>query len=103
MLAPGGAQNVFVHSLVEVGVAGLAALSVFIGAMHVRIAIALNKRPAPRTFMRLAFAVSLLLLLHGVSDSSLDLPGVVWLYALLLGAACGVATAKSSRNSGAQT
>jgi O-antigen ligase len=102
MLAPGGAQNVFVHWLVEAGAAGLAALLIFVGAMHIRIAIALNQRPAPRTFMRLAFAASMLMLLHGVSDSSLDLPGVVWLYALLLGAACGVATAKSSRSSGNQ-
>jgi len=100
MLAPGGAQNVFVHWLVEAGAAGLTAFLAFIGAMHIRIAIALNKRPAPRTFMRLAFALSMLLLLHGVSDSSLDLPGVAWLYALLLGAACGVATAKPSRNTG---
>jgi hypothetical protein len=29
-----------------------------------------------------------------MTDSSLDLPSAVWLYALLLGAACGVATGR---------
>jgi hypothetical protein len=36
------------------------------------------------------------MLLHGMADSSLDLPSAVWLYALLLGAACGVATGRRS-------
>jgi O-antigen ligase len=101
MLSPGDARNVFVHWLVEAGVVGLAAILVFIGAMHVRIVGALSQRKAPRTFARLAIAAGLLLMLHGVSDSSLDLPNVVWLYALLLGAACGVATARSSSKNAA--
>ena len=37
-----------------------------------------------------------LTLLHGVSDSSLGLPSAAWLYALLLGAASGIATLKRS-------
>jgi O-antigen ligase len=92
MLAPGGAQNVFLHWLVEAGVLGFIALILVLSAMHIRIASGLNERGAGRTLVRLSFAVGLLLLLHGVSDSSLDLPGVAWLYALLLGIACGVAS-----------
>lgn len=96
MLAPGDVQNAFVHLLVETGVVGVAAIVLFVGAMHVRILGSLAQRRAPRTFTRLALATGAFLLLHGVADSSLDLPSVVWLYALLLGAACGVATTKSS-------
>ncbi len=101
MLSPGDVQNVFVHWLVEGGIVGLAAVLLFIGAMHIRIISALGQRKAPRTFARLAIAAGLLLMLHGVSDSSLDLPDVAWLYALLLGAACGVATARSSSQNAA--
>jgi hypothetical protein len=97
MLAPGGAQNVFLHWLVEAGAAGLALMLAILGAMHLRIVTAMTHRGAVRTFLRLAVAAGLLLLLHGVTDNSLDLPGVTWLYALLLGAACGVATMKSSK------
>lgn len=96
MLAPGDAQNVFIHLLVEAGVLGFGTVMLVIGAMHIRIVASLSRRRAPRTFPRLAIAAGALLLLHGVSDSSLDLPGVIWLYALLLGAACGIATTKSS-------
>jgi O-antigen ligase len=101
MLAPGDVQNLFVHWLVEGGVVGFAAILLFIGAMHVRIVASIGRRRAPRTFTRLAIAAGALMLLHGVSDSALDLPGVVWLYALLLGAAAGVATTKSSSQSAA--
>jgi O-antigen ligase len=97
MLAAGDTQNVFVHWLVETGVVGLAAILAILGAMHVRMYVALGRRKTPRTFLRLAFAAGFLMLLHGLSDSSLDLPSAVWLYALLLGAACGVATGRRSR------
>jgi O-antigen ligase len=94
MLAPGEAHNVFVTWLVEVGIVGLALLVFAIVAMHTRIFAALRSRRTPRTFLRLAVMASALVLLHGVTDSSLDLPSAVWLYAFLLGAACGVATGR---------
>ncbi|HVY88055.1 MAG TPA: hypothetical protein VG942_04255 [Hyphomonadaceae bacterium] len=93
MLAPGHAQNVFVTWLVEAGIVGFVALALCLLAMHARIFSALGSRRVPRTFIRLAVVAGLLLLLHGVSDSSIDLPTVVWIYALLLGSACGLATA----------
>jgi O-antigen ligase len=99
MLAPGGAQNIFVHWLAEAGIVGLAAILAVLGAMHLRIITAMSQRGAVRTFLRMAIMASLLLLLHGVSDSSLGLPGVTWLYALLLGAACGVATTRTKQRS----
>lgn len=99
MLAPGGAQNVFLHWLVETGVIGITAILLVLIAMHVRIFSGFRERGAARTLLRLSVAVGFFLLLHGVSDSSLDLPGVAWLYALLLGVACGVAARpKKSRS-----
>lgn len=89
--APGGAQNVVLHVLVEAGAAGLVVLALALGAVHAGLLRAIGAVKAPRTFLRLAFAASLLMVLHGVADSSLDLPSAIWLYAFLLGAACGVA------------
>lgn len=94
MLAPGEAHNVFVTWLVEAGIVGLALLVLALGAMHARIFAALKSKRTPRTFLRLAIVAGALILLHGMTDSSLDLPSAVWLYALLLGAACGVATGR---------
>lgn len=90
-LAPGGAHNVFLSWLVETGLVGLAILLVTLAACHLRILTTLTSRRAPRTFVRMAFAATGLLLLHGVTDSSLNMPSVAWLYALLLGIACGLA------------
>jgi hypothetical protein len=96
MLAPGDAQNVFVRWLVESGVVGLSALVIAFSLLHGRIAAAMKEHRAPSTFARLAFAAGALMLLHGVTDSSLDLPSAFWFYALLLGAASGVATVRRS-------
>jgi O-antigen ligase len=94
MLAPGEAHNFFVTWLVEVGVVGLALLVLTIVAMYTNIFAALRSRRTPRTLLRLAIAAGALMLIHGTTDSSLDLPSAVWLYALILGAACGVATGR---------
>lgn len=94
MLAPGEAHNVFVTWLVETGIAGLALLFLALAAMHTRIFAALKSGRTPRTFLRMAVIAGALMLLHGVTDSSLDLPSATWLYAFLLGAACGVATGR---------
>ena len=101
MLAPGGAQNVFLHWLIEAGAVGAAAIILLLGAIYWKIFKAIAGRGTPRTFLRLAVAAGALLLLHGVSDSSLDIPSIAWLYALLLGAACGVASSKRSKRSSA--
>lgn len=103
VLAPGGAQNVALTWLVEIGLAGASTLALFIVAMVVQLFRGLGSRHAPRTFLRLALAASLLMLLHGASDSSLSLPSLAWLYAFLMGAGCGVASWKrGSSADGAQ-
>lgn len=97
-LAPGGAHNVFLSVLVETGLAGLAILLVTLAACHLRIMTTLTSRRAPRTFVRVAFAATSLLLLHGMTDSSLNIPSVAWLYALLLGIACGLARGQDAKD-----
>lgn len=89
LMAPGGARNALLHMLVESGVFGVVVLGFLLTAMHVNILAGMADRKSPRTVARLALAVGVLLLLNGAFVSSLDTPGIIWLYALLLGAAYG--------------
>jgi O-antigen ligase len=91
LMADGGPQNFLLHQLVETGLIGTLALLVFIGGMHTRILVGVKDIRAPRTMLRLATCSTLLLAVYGLFVSSLDVPSVSWLYAMLLGAACGVA------------
>lgn len=91
MLAPGGAHNVFLSWTVETGLIGLALLVWTTLVTHLRIGQALASRRTTRSVPRMAVAAGALMLLHGVTDSSLNVPAVAWLYALLVGAACGLA------------
>lgn len=96
MLDPGGPQNVFLAWSVELGLLGIALLMVVALATHRQILMAMTARKASRTFPRMALAASALLLLHGLTDSSLNVPAATWLYALLVGAACGLAPSKKA-------
>ncbi|MBI1359043.1 MAG: hypothetical protein GC155_02040 [Alphaproteobacteria bacterium] len=99
LAAPGDAQNVFLHWMVETGAVGTLAILTAIAAIHVGIFRAFGGGKMPRTFIRLALVASLLMTLHGVADNSLVLPSLVWLYAFLLGAACGVAVSRRGSSS----
>jgi O-antigen ligase len=92
---------VFLHWMVETGIVGTAAIVIVLGLVHLQIFRALGDKGAPRSLLRLAVAASFFLLLHGVSDTSLDIPSIAWLYALLLGAACGMASSGRGERSSA--
>lgn len=101
MLAAGGTHNLFLGWAVEVGLVGLSLLLLALASVHIAIVRSLGARRTPRTFARLALAASGLLLFHGLTDSSLNLPSAVWLYAFLLGAACGLAPSKRDERAAA--
>lgn len=94
LLAPGGTHNVLLAWVVEGGLLGLTLLIALLTAAHIVMARTFGTRRAPRTFARLGFMASGLLLLHGVTDSALNLPSAIWLYAFIIGAACGLAPSK---------
>lgn len=102
LLVDGGPQNVVLSWLVQGGGAAFLAAFAVVAAMHVALARSLGIRRQPRTFLRLSLISSFFLLLHGVTDSSIDLPAAIWLYALIIGAGCGVAAAQRS-SSGERT
>lgn len=99
MLVEGGARNVLVQWLVEAGLVGTVLMALVLIAMHVQIAVGFRSKRTPRTFLRLAFATSALMLVHGLAHASMERPNIVWFYALVLGIACGVATVGRERAS----
>ncbi len=95
--APGDTQNLMLNWLVETGALGLCAAIIALVLAYTPIISALISHGTPRTFPRLAVMAGLFLLAHGIADSSLGIPSLLWLYALLIGAANGVAVARTAR------
>lgn len=96
--APGDARNVILNWLAEAGFVGLAMALLLLAAAHVLIVRVFQHRGAPRSLPRLAVMSSFFLALHGIADSSLGLPSLLWTYALLLGCACGVAAMQQQKS-----
>lgn len=76
--------------LAETGVVGVAAAVAALGAMHWAIVRTMFKgQRRTRGFMRLALAASAFMLSDALIDSAISVPALLWLYALILGAAMG--------------
>lgn len=95
--AHGDAQNVVLNWLVETGVTGLILAAMVLAAAYFMLARSFRARGTPRSMSRLAIMAGAYLLLHGLADSSLALPGLNWAFALLLGCACGVAALNAAK------
>lgn len=89
--AYGDARNVLLNWLVETGVFGVAIAVAMLVAAHLSLARGFRQRGASRSLSRLAIMSGALLLFHGLANSSLALPSLIWAYALLLGCGCGIA------------
>jgi len=98
----GDARNTPVRWLVETGIVGLLIGASFVIAAHLSIIRVFRSHNTPRTFPRLAIMSSVYLALHGLADSSLAIPSLLWLYALVLGCACGIAAIQAAKDSRAQ-
>ncbi len=96
--AYGDAQNVALNWLVETGIAGTAIAALVLLAAYVSVLRVFRHRGASRSLPRLVVMAGALLLFHGVADSSLALPGVIWAFALLLGCACGIVAMHASKS-----
>ncbi|MBI1340917.1 hypothetical protein GC169_12020 [bacterium] len=78
--------------LVQSGVVGAALLFGVIVATHAFMIRALiRSRRSSRDFIRMLLAASVYMLLNALIDSAVALPATLWLYAFMLGVACGAA------------
>lgn len=91
-----GAATLFGSLMGRAGLIGAGLLALVLAATHFTIFTGLKVRRTPRTFLRMSLVAGLLMAVHGITDSSLDLPSAVWLYAFVLGSACGLAAGDRS-------
>ena len=95
----GAAHNVVLQWLLQTGLAGFALIAGVMVWMHWRIALsAMRLSDNSRHYFGVAvLLVSAFLLLHNQVDFSLEIPGVMWTYAFLLGLGCGTPAKQRSR------
>ncbi|MEO0550344.1 MAG: O-antigen ligase family protein [Pseudomonadota bacterium] len=92
MLPVGAAHNVALQWLIQQGLIGTVLMLGIIMALHQPILRALiEPSDRPRNFLRMVIAVSVVLLAHGMVDYALEIPSVMWTWALLLGLGTGFA------------
>lgn len=91
------AHNVYLQWLEGGGVVGAAAMFACIGWIIANTAWGTRSRRRMTTWLRGAVALSLVVLIHGWSDFSLEVPAIAMLWSLLLGSGYGIST--SSRAS----
>lgn len=90
MLAPpGSAHNIFIQSLEETGIAGLALWVLMVAPILVRALRRLARGEGGVEWAAAALAMSALLLLHGLVDFALQVPAIAAFYAFMLGASVG--------------
>ncbi len=90
LISIGAAHNVVLQWLIQGGVVGLVMILVGWGAIHYRILK--DVLSAPRGAWTFSFGVLLLsgvVVLHGMVDYGLEIPGVMWNYVFILGLANG--------------
>lgn len=86
----GEANNVFLQWLIEHGIVGTGLICSVLLALHIPIVRALRQKTArSKTFLSVFLCVSGLVLVNSMLDYSLEIPSIMWTYALLLGLAHG--------------
>ncbi|MDJ0919685.1 MAG: O-antigen ligase family protein [Henriciella sp.] len=100
MIPVGAAHNVALQWLIQQGLVGTVIMMAVLMALHRPIIYALVEPASrPRNFLRMVVAVSFVVLAHGMVDYALEIPSVMWTWALLLGLGTGFATRTQATNS----
>lgn len=88
------AHNVYLQWLEEAGLLGALPMFFSIGAVIVLTTLALDRQKTGRTLLRGLVVVNLLVLIHGLTDFSLQVPAFASLWAFLLGLQLAWATTR---------
>lgn len=91
------AHNVYLQWLEEAGLLGSVPMFFTIGAVIVQATIGLDRMRGGRVLVRGLVVANLLILLHGLSDFSLQVPAFASLWAFLLGLQLAWVNARSGR------
>lgn len=92
------AHNVFLQWLLQAGWTGALAMWGVVGALVWMVVRGLRVRRRHRGYLRAVLCISAFVVLHGLTDFGLEIPGVMWWWAWLLGIGAGLAAGGSRRN-----
>ncbi len=92
----GAAHNVVLQWLIQTGWVGFLLAAAMIGFIHWRIILGLKRRRRYRPFLRAVLCISFFVFAHNMVDFSLEVPGLMWWWALLLGFGWGIADGRSA-------
>ena len=93
------AHNVYLQWLLQAGWLGALVMFGTVAGMIASIWAGLARRRRGRTELRAVLAVTVLVAAHGLVDFALEIPGVLWLFAWMLG--LGLGFARSEREAAA--
>ncbi|GGB77861.1 hypothetical protein GCM10007417_17200 [Glycocaulis alkaliphilus] len=87
------AHNVFLQWLLQAGWTGALAMWSVTGLLIWQVMQGLKVRRRHRGYLRAVLCISAFVVLHGLTDFALEVPGVMWWWAWILGLGAGIAAA----------
>lgn len=97
LIRTNAAHNVYLEWLLQAGWVGSLAMWAVTISLLWTVFRGLKVRRRQRLHLRAVIAISLLVLLHGLTDYALEIPGVMWWWVWVLGLGAGVAAGGSNR------
>jgi len=97
LLGQGAAHNVYLQWLLQGGIVGFVAISGVIGAILWSLREGLERRKRQRSYLKSTICIAVFVGLHGWVDYALDVTGMMWWVAWVLGLGCGIAAGGSGR------
>jgi O-antigen ligase len=87
----GAAHNLFLQWLMQTGIVGTAIMFGLVGVIFFTIWQGLAHRRRYRGYLRAVLVISFFIMMHGMVDYALEIPGFMWWWALMLGMATSIA------------
>jgi len=87
------AHNVFLQWLLQAGWSGAIAMWAAAAWLVAQVARGFSHRRRQRGYLRAVICISAFVILHGLTDFGLEVPGVMWWWAWVLGIGAGMAAA----------
>ena len=95
LASQGAAHNIELQWLMQAGIFGTAAMFGVMAVIFGAIWQGLSTRRRLRGNLRAIICVSLFIILHGQVDFAIEIPGLMWWWALLLGLGAGIADGRA--------
>ena len=91
----GHAHSVTLQWAIQAGLVGLVGLITMASAVGLRLAMGMRRRTSQRWILRASFIMAAIVIAHGQVDFALEIPGLMFTFAALMGLGVGVASGGS--------